>query len=165
MVTSIKGNDTSTFGGQVVTPAPVFRAGLSASQAITTSSYTKLMLNNVDFDETSAYDNTTNYRFQPTVAGYYLAICGVLMQQLNDGDVMYASLAKNGTEDTRGTRVVQGTNGNDHLSRASNIIYLNGTTDYLEFYVWHNYGSDRNAYGASTQFGYTHGSAALVRAV
>jgi len=66
MVTSIKGNDTSTFGGNidvtgnVVTDAPAFSAYLSANQSITTSTYTKLQIDTVDFDTSSDYDNTTN---------------------------------------------------------------------------------------------------------
>jgi len=70
MVTSIKGNDTSTFGGEIktnnnviVSNRPVVSVKLSADQAITDATWTKLELNSVIVDTDSAYDATTNYRF------------------------------------------------------------------------------------------------------
>ena len=77
MVSKIKGDATSTFGsdidvaGNVVTDAPAFRATLSADQSISSATITKIQLNSESFDTHSLYDNATNYRFTPDVAGYY----------------------------------------------------------------------------------------------
>ena len=55
-----------------ITGGPAFYAYQSASgQSITTSTYTKIVFDTKAFDTANAFDNTTNYRFQPTVAGYY----------------------------------------------------------------------------------------------
>ena len=51
--------------------APAFSAYLSNNQSISGATWTKVNLNVKVFDTASAFDNTTNYRFQPTVAGYY----------------------------------------------------------------------------------------------
>jgi hypothetical protein len=50
---------------------PAFRAYNNANQNITASTFTKVLLQVEDFDTASCFDNTTNYRFTPTVAGYY----------------------------------------------------------------------------------------------
>lgn len=50
---------------------PAFRAYTTSSQTITSGTFTKVALQAKSFDSTSAFDSTTNYRFQPTVAGYY----------------------------------------------------------------------------------------------
>ncbi len=77
MTTQIKGNDTSTFGGNidvtgnVVTDAPAFSVYPSSAQTITTSTWTKVALQNEEFDTNNFFDNATNYRFTPTVEGYY----------------------------------------------------------------------------------------------
>ena len=51
--------------------APAFSAYGTAYQSLANNTYTKIQYNTKDFDTNSNYDNTTNYRFTPTVAGYY----------------------------------------------------------------------------------------------
>lgn len=41
------------------------------NQALTTGTYTKVQLNIEEFDTNNNFDSSTNYRFTPTVAGYY----------------------------------------------------------------------------------------------
>ena len=50
---------------------PTFQAYLNSNQTVTKNTWTKVQCNTEEWDTASAYDNTTNYRFQPTVAGYY----------------------------------------------------------------------------------------------
>ena len=70
MVTSIKGNDTSTFGGEIktnndsiISNRPIVAVKLSADQSISDATWTKLQLDTEITDSDSAYDATTNYRF------------------------------------------------------------------------------------------------------
>ena len=80
MVTSIKGNDTSTFGGDVdvtgnvITDAPAFSVYLSSDQSLTASTQTKVQFDSELYDNQSTYDNSTNYRFTVTSGqdGLYL---------------------------------------------------------------------------------------------
>lgn len=79
MVTKVKGNGTSTFGGEIqtnnnaiVSNRPVFAATTGANQSISETTATKVEFNTKVIDTDSAFD-TSNYRFTvPTgKAGYY----------------------------------------------------------------------------------------------
>ena len=51
---------------------PAFRATRNTAQTVTTSTWTRLQLTNEVFDTANAFDNVTNFRFQPPVSGYYM---------------------------------------------------------------------------------------------
>ena len=101
MTTQIKGNDTSTFGGNVdvtgnvITDAPAFSAYIGSAQTVSPSTTTKLQFNSERFDTASAYDSTTNYRFTPLVAGYYQVNIGFIGTNTTDTLVI---LYKNGAD-------------------------------------------------------------------
>ena len=105
---------------------PCFRAYNSSVTSII-NFWTKVGLQTKDFDTTNAFDATTNYRFQPTVAGYY---------QIN-GTVAFATTSymvgvgiyKNGSANTYGSQAVS------LIATASCVLYLNGSTDYVELYA------------------------------
>lgn len=82
---------------------PAFSAYQSVSQSIAATTTTKVNLQSKEFDTTNAFDSTTNYRFQPNVAGYYSINGGV---QYNGAGVNIAMIAKNGTEVKRGSQAV-----------------------------------------------------------
>ena len=50
---------------------PVFSVYQSSTQNIAHNSNTKVQYQSKSFDTNNNFDATTNYRFQPTVAGYY----------------------------------------------------------------------------------------------
>jgi hypothetical protein len=160
MVTAIKGNDTSTFGGTITYTAPAFRAYPSSAQNISTTTFVKMALNAETFDTDSCYDNST-YRFTPTTAGYYLVTLSGYLQSLGDNDTHLVSIYKNGSEYTRGTQIQHGGVA-DSVCVATALVYCNGSTDYIEFYQWHNYGADRTMLAQSNT---SSASAHLARAV
>jgi hypothetical protein len=84
------------------------------------------------FDLTSAFDNITNYRFQPNIAGYY-QFDGVLRLGTSSITAMYAELWKNGVTYSRGQEY-NGAAINGVQVIISDLIYLNGSTDYIELY-------------------------------
>lgn len=107
---------------------PAFSAYQSVSQNISASTFTKIQLQTELFDTNSNFDSTTNYRFTPTVAGYY-QINGTL--NLNASATrLIVSIFKNGTEYCRGFDVPSTTLGGS----VSQIVYFNGSTDYVELY-------------------------------
>jgi hypothetical protein len=67
---------TVTGAGGVNTPA--FLATLSANQAVSTNTETKIQFNTELFDTANAYDNSTNYRFTVPSgeSGKYFIYCG-----------------------------------------------------------------------------------------
>ena len=63
-----------TLGSTVVqasNAAPCFSAYQSITQTLSNATLTKIQLQTEEFDTNSNFDSTTNYRFTPTVAGYY----------------------------------------------------------------------------------------------
>lgn len=138
----------STAAGGVAwkTPAgnagPTFSAYLSASQTITSAStYTKVALNTENWDTDNAFD-TTNNRFTPLTAGYY-QINMVGNCQNNARFTWY--LYKNGSIYQR---FFDFENSTTYSMGTSTMVYMNGTTDYIELYVWAT-GSSRSVTGTS----------------
>ena len=66
-------SSTVTFENGAVTGHmyPAFEAYLSSDQTVTSGTTTKVEHNTESFDTDNCYDNSTNYRFTPTVAGKY----------------------------------------------------------------------------------------------
>lgn len=110
---------------------PAFSAYRSSDQTgVSDAVNTKVQLNLENFDTASCFDSTTNYRFTPNVAGYYqingtLYITGTLANSL-------ASIYKNGSLYCYGSFLVASSSG--AVSSVSSLVYLNGTTDYVELY-------------------------------
>ena len=124
---------------------PAFSAYLSSSQSIGSGSLTKMQCNTEEFDTASAYDNATNYRFTPQVAGYYQVSGGA---QLNYTSALYSSficIYRNGVAFKFGNNTMN-TNSFQQVS-VSALIYLNGSTDYVEMYAQQNSGGSANIGG------------------
>jgi hypothetical protein len=108
---------------------PAFSAYASANQTISQGVFTKVQYNVEEFDTANCYDNTTNYRFTPLVAGYYQVTVAVAWASVANALV---SIYKNGSEFKRGSYV--GANVVGAINSA--LIYMNGTTDYLEGFCY-----------------------------
>ena len=144
--------------GTVMVNGPAFRANTVTAQTITTNTFTKVAYNVEEFDTNSNYDPITNYRFTPTVAGYYQINANVSM---GGGSVGYVqcSIYKNGSRYVSGS--CSPNNGAvGGMVSASTVIYCNGSTDYIEFYVWQSQGSSINL---QTLTGFNTFSGAMVR--
>jgi hypothetical protein len=118
------------------TAAPAFSAYYAGgSQTPAANTFTKLIFNTEDFDTNSNFDSTTNYRFTPTVAGYYQInlICNVGQNGSITTDYV-SFIYKNGSAYSKVTNshVASGGYGNQSFSI---VIYFNGTTDYVEAYI------------------------------
>jgi hypothetical protein len=117
--------------------APAFYVYPANSQTLASGSVTKLQLNTEVFDTNNNFDSTTNYRFTPTVSGYYQINGGTLLGfSGSNGFLAFCSIYKNGAEYLRGSMyyVNSGTAINQG-SAVSGVIYFNGSTDYVELYV------------------------------
>jgi len=110
---------------------PAFSAYNAGTQSISSSTTTKIVFNGENFDTNSNFDSTTNYRFTPTVAGYYQLNTSIYEQGAG-GSYIALTLYKNGAsyqELFRTTSTGQAT------MSGSCLAYANGTTDYFEIYV------------------------------
>jgi hypothetical protein len=137
------------------TAAPAFSAYQSTGQTVTTSTFTKLSQQTEEFDTNSNFDSTTNYRFTPTVAGYYQINCSFALST-GDATIFLVSVYKNGSEFKRGVQF--GTGGSQSV--VSVLMYLNGTTDYVESYGYQGSGVSKTSSGSSLS---TYFQAAMIR--
>ena len=128
------GNVTLSSADMKMTPA--FEAYLSStSGTVSNNVVTKVQFNTEIYDTDSNYDNSTNYRFTPTVVGKYFVYAQILMNQ-GGGSLNYSRIFiyKNGSEYSS-RRMEQTTNPADRQGlNISTVIDMNGTTDYLEIF-------------------------------
>jgi hypothetical protein len=111
---------------------PAFSAYAGSSTTLTSNSFVKIILNSEEFDTAGCFDNTTNYRFTPTVAGYY-QVDGCVASS-NAAAVILSSIYKNGSRFKDGSLVAVQSQGG--WSNSSSLIYFNGSTDYVELYCY-----------------------------
>lgn len=116
-------------GSNVAGNGPAFSAYCNQSQTLSANTWTKLTYNEEEFDTNNNYDNTTNYRFTPTVAGYY-QVNGQLQPAISYCGGALA-IYKNGSSIKFGNYAVATTFGGWTVSA---LVYLNGSTDYIELY-------------------------------
>lgn len=133
---------------------PAFSAYKSANQTISSSVDTKMTFDSEEFDTASCYDTSTN-RFTPNVAGYYWLVCECDMGGVTTtAGIM--NIRKNGVNFKRGQGVI-GPSMSEQYLMVSALIYMNGTTDYAEVYVYGIAGGSITIYGASPSYTYFQG--------
>ncbi len=140
---SVSGSTTLTLpttSGTVLTTANTFGAGLgpafsayqSSAQSIAHNTFSKVQFQTENFDTNSNFDNSTNYRFTPTVAGYYYVSELVCFNSLTANS--FSQILKNGSSVANSPTGIPWAGIYNSQSTASVLVYMNGSTDYLE--VW-----------------------------
>jgi len=116
---------------------PAFYAYISSNQDISNTTATKVQFNTEDLDTDSCYDNTTNYRFTPTVAGKYY-IGTMLTQQGGTSELIESRIYiyKNGSVYSYSYQANQNNYSNYQANYQSVIMDMNGTTDYVESFAY-----------------------------
>jgi len=134
-VTTETGNILSTVS-TVPPKVPTFQVHLGANQSTTSNVWNKLQLSQVHWDTDSWWD-TTNYRYTPQQAGYYLFTVNLYE---TTAVVAHLAMYKNGTEYRRfGTSLDNSSSVTAvRMLGGSVVIDLNGSTDYAEFYAYTN---------------------------
>jgi len=116
------------------------------------ASITKILIDTISFD-TEGVVNITNSRIVPNLPGYYIAIANIRVSSVPDGQLVIAVIVKNGAHVTHGTIGIQGADGLSS-STASDLIYMNGTTDYLEMCVYNSHSSALTLYAGYSRHNY-----------
>jgi hypothetical protein len=115
---------------------PAFSAYRSTTdQTLSNATFTKVQAQTEEFDTASAYDNATNYRFTPLVAGYYQVNGSILAAGTVTLVRIIPAIYKNGSVAKYGNDVIMPAGGQDVRATVSGLIYMNGSTDYLELYA------------------------------
>lgn len=115
---------------------PAFEAYLSASQAPSNNTFTKVNINTEDYDTDNCYDSSTNYRFTPTVAGKYYVYAKVRGQSETVTKLIQTATAiyKNGSLYTESRDLTANSFTRALTTNVSTVIDMNGSSDYLEVY-------------------------------
>lgn len=146
--------DGSISSGTTISPAglgaqqfvSVHRGG--SGQSINASTLTKVQHNTEAFDAAGVYDNATNYRMTPTIAGKYHVVAALLYSNMDDQEMIETHIYKNGSSVAFFRASISG-NAIDRCAYVAADIDMNGSTDYLEHYAYHTHGSARNITGDS----------------
>jgi len=171
-VPAVAGTNTATLplasGTVMVSGAmPAFSVYASATTTISSNTYTKVQLNtktaanNAAFDTAGYFDNATNYRFTPLIAGYYQINSSVAFGATTVfGTGAQVAIYKNGS-----TYKSSGLNNNSASTQSggvsvADVIYFNGSTDYIELYIYIYGGTGPQIVGGSN---FTFMSGVLVR--
>jgi len=133
---------------------PAFSAYLGTSQSVSGSVLTKILFDTKDFDTNN---NFASSRFTPTVAGYYQLNANLTTSTATAATVRFY---KNGIQYAIGNDIISYVN----AIGGSILVYLNGSTDYVEVYGLVGSGTFYGHLADSTYPRYTYFSGSLVRA-
>ena len=131
---------------------PAFSAYPSANQSVSNASWTKITYDVEEFDTNS---NFASSRFTPTVAGYYQINARALANGYANNQTII-SIWKNGSESKRLNQTPNST-ASSVCPMGSALIFMNGSTDFLEIYVNQNSGSTQTFLGGYSAEAYFQG--------
>ncbi len=135
-IATISSTGLALNAGNITLPsgaAPTFSARNNANQTLNNNTNYKVAFQVEEFDTNNNFDNTTNYRFTPTVAGYYQINAQVLVENNSNAGTLLCQIFKNGADYKSTQSTVR--SGSNTTALCSSVIYLNGSTDYVEVYV------------------------------
>ena len=110
---------------------PAFRATNSGTQSISALTWTK-----IDF-QTETFDTNNNFassRFTPTVEGYYQINASIKASTATRSGYFF-TMYKNGSADTLFDAQDDEDGSTEYYESGSGLVYLNGSTDYVEMYM------------------------------
>ena len=118
---------------------PAFSVYNSALQTVATSGAVKLTFDTKSYDTASCWNTSTN-RFTPTVAGYYQFTGSVAFAAGVIGSEAFILIRKNGADTNYG---FDGS-GTIYVQQVTGLVYLNGSTDYVELFAAQYTGGNKN---------------------
>jgi len=152
---SLNLSDTYDFTGTVTGAGgnnkPAFASSISGVQSVSNGVETKAQFNTQIYDTDNCYDNSTNYRFTPNVAGKYFVYATLTVYSGNYSAYQYGIcfIKKNGSTNIAVSNMDlrNGNNGRWFACPAHTTVDMNGTTDYLEVYGLAGSSSSPSFYG------------------
>jgi hypothetical protein len=140
-VLSTNGSATLSWATAATNTGPAFSAYLATSGgSIANVTFTKILF------DTEIWDTNSNFassRFTPTVAGYYQINASY---QISGTAPAFISIMKNGNEYKRGVW----NTANTQDMTVSGVVSVNGSTDYIEIYLYQGSGGAVTPQGGST---------------
>ena len=127
--TIISSNGTGTFTNNLgIANTPAFEAYRSSNQTPSNDTLTKVQFNTEVYDTDNAYDNSTNFRFTPQVAGKYFAYGSVRgdAESATDLDLIEIYIRKNGTTQANQAINYGGNDIDNATINISAVVDMNG---------------------------------------
>jgi hypothetical protein len=135
----------------VVGNGPAFRATTTGNN-VPNNAFTLVTLSDTASNTFDTNSNFASNTFTPTVAGYYQVNGGISFTAVSDGALV--AIYKNGVLYSYGSPAVS----NGVRSTVSDVVYLNGTGDYVNLYALQTSGTQK-----TLASGQGHFSGCLVR--
>jgi len=132
-ILTVDGSGNITPSNQMYPKVPAFDVYASASQSISNSVWTKVTLNTETYDTFNCFD-TSNNKFQPNVAGYYQLNGQIRFTNSSSLIQMVIGFYKNGSILKLGSNLRDIVSASPMQITISHLVYLNGTSDYVELY-------------------------------
>jgi hypothetical protein len=140
-------NDGAAVGGTMTPSFLAYRSG--STQTISSATATKIELNSELFDTDNAFDNSTNYRFTPQTAGKYFFFATSRFDADTDFQNCELQVRKNGSQYSD----VTWRNEYYEVATVTGVADMNGSSDYLELFIYQNSGSSHNiGYDSGNRF-------------
>ena len=130
-ILTVDGSGNITPSNDLYPKVPAFSAYMGSDLSLTSGVYTKVPIDTEDFDTTSDFDTST-YRFTPSVEGYY-QINGTVRGIGTSRTTFLLAFYKNGSSH-KVVSLNREASSSSAVISASAVIYMNGSTDYLELY-------------------------------
>lgn len=135
-----------SLNGGVAGTGPAFSVYRGSTQSISNNTATKIQFNVEEYDTNNNFDSTTNYRFIPTVAGYYQINLTCYFSGTS-GTNLQLYIYKNGTN-YKTSLAASGISVGDYNISVTTLVYLNGSTDYIEGWGYMSASSGNSFYDA-----------------
>jgi hypothetical protein len=143
--------NTVSNNGNFLTNPPIFSGYQSAAQSIGNNTLVAAALDTTFIDTYGGHSNVTNNsRYIPTVSGFYIVV-GTYGAAANSTGNRFVQIFKNGTQVNLGQNGGQAANSaNSGALQVLTIVQCNGTTDYVETYLFQNSGGALNTVNTQT---------------
>jgi hypothetical protein len=124
---------------------PAFSYGQTVAQTLSAGTFTKITFTTSDFDTTSGMFSSS--RFTPTVNGYYQI--NACVSNSGSGGELLPAVYRNGAAYRYGNDALSGSLVGSTISA---LVYLNGSTDYVEIWGYFSTGQNTSAQVLRTYF-------------
>ena len=129
---------------------PSFFARLSSDQSISSDTSTKIQVDSEVFDSDGTYDNSSNYRFTPAVAGKYFVFAAVRFDNQTSQATMRAELKFNGSVIGSNFLAANDSSSNRDYTVTVSCIQTFDDNDYMELWAQSDLSGSQTINGAST---------------
>ena len=122
---------------------------LGANQSIPNNASTQLQFSTTTINEDGCFDTAT-YRYTPIIPGVYSITLSFLLRAVATQTLVRGEIWRNGTLYQTAEVTTHTPSSSSNVGGCGTVLVpMNGVTDYIELYLFHNAGSAKDADGAA----------------